>query len=197
LGAFDPITSDEEGLPVPVRVSWSRTHRSSGNVTSYAPPFCGDYRLINLSARLPRTDSVTLGGGDRIATRRLVAPRLFRANYDSNRYVPVGCVKPVVRASSRSRSRERSLSQSLSPSVNSVVSAWSRGASSTGYSRGSLHSRGTTRSGQSDRNLYPEYIPPPMMVEQNLLSIMRSISGAFYGYDRSLRELAHWREWYG
>jgi len=196
-GVFDSITSDEEGLLVPVRMSWNRTHRSRDNVTAYSAPFRGDYRLISLRARLPRTNSVMLGGGDRIAMRRLVVPGFFRANYDSVRYIPVGCVVPVVRESSPSRSRDHSRSPSLSPSMNSGVSTWSRGASSSGYSRGSLRSGGSTRSNFSDRNLYPEYIPPPMMVEQNLMSIMRSISGAFYGYDRSLRELAHWREWYG
>jgi len=49
-----------------------------------------------------------------------------------------------------------------------------------------MRSRGSTRSDESNRSLYPEHIPLPMMLEQTLMGMMRPLAGIFYGYDRSL-----------
>jgi len=62
--------------------------------------------------------------------------------------------------------------------------------------RSGFSSRASFRSIYSRYTMYPEHIPPPCMLQDTCFDVMRGLTGIFYGYGRSLGELAHWRRWF-
>jgi len=154
----------------------------------YSPPFRGHYQrhspLVRSHRRpsLPRA-GVTVFGGDRMGVQLVVNQSAFSCGCIPDRVLPVLHVRPMDRVPSPSLSRSRS--RSISPVISII------GSIPSGFS-----GPGSVSSGYSYRTLYPQNIPPPMMVSRSLRGTLNSLSGIFSGYDRSLCELSHWRSWY-
>jgi len=132
-------------------------------------------------------EGVTVFGGNRVGVQLVVNQSRFACGCVADRLLPVVHIQPMLRVPSPASSRSPSPRHSPTSSVFSVGC------------HGSVRSQGSRAKGHSfnsPRTVYPQYIPPLVIVERILGETMSNLSGIFSGYDRCLRELSHWRSWY-